>query len=298
MRSDMCKVIVERPRVLGWKHKRGKDDQRARQDPEEAPLQESSARGRKRNHKYLNENLAPLRRFVLGQVGRRWDSVHAEICEHLRLTSAVQQHVLQHLDDFVVKDVEMVDGKPVHRADHRPVVGSRWRALAWVCPRTGILRASISMQMPAASSGRPSELRRVIRPRCMIHSQRESSVRMRYSSSNSALAAGADSRSALLRRNLPASSGWMRRAQRSKWSSPWQGSRPRDWHQAGSTFPAPVPRLRLQAPICAAASVLRRCESAVGSVGSGRRATSMVGAVCLKWGLAYVSPETKQVEDF
>ena len=142
MRSDMCKVIVERPRVLGWKHKRGRDDQRARQDPEEAPLQESSARGRKRNHKYLNENLAPLRRFVLGQVGRRWDSVHAEICEHLRLTSAVQQHVLQHLDDFVVKDVEMVDGKPVHRADHRPVVGSRWRALAWVCPRTGILRRS------------------------------------------------------------------------------------------------------------------------------------------------------------
>ncbi len=142
MRSDMCKVIVERPRVQGWKHKRGRDDQWAKQDPEDAPQRESCARGRKRNGKYLNENLAPLRRFVMGQIGRPWDKVHAEICEHLRLTSAVQQHVLQHLDDFVVKDVEVVDGKPVHRADHRPVVGSKWREMAWVCPRSGILRRS------------------------------------------------------------------------------------------------------------------------------------------------------------
>jgi hypothetical protein len=150
MRWDMFKVIVERPRVLGWKHKRGRAEQQARQDPELAPLRASCARGRQRNHKHLNENLAPLRRYVMSQIGRPWDKVNAEICEHLRLASAVQLHVLQHLDDFVVKAVDVVDGRPLHRADHRPVVGSRWRAMAWVCPRSGILRRSPGRVVAAA----------------------------------------------------------------------------------------------------------------------------------------------------
>lgn len=158
MRWDMFKVIVERPRVKGWKHKRGRDEQRAVQEPEQAPQRQSCARGRQRNRKYLNENLAPLRRFVLGQVGRAWDRVHAEICEHLRLGSAVQQHVLQHLDDFVVRDVDVVDGKPVHRADHRPVFGNRWHEFAWVCPRSGILRRSPERRRPVA----PPERDRVV----------------------------------------------------------------------------------------------------------------------------------------
>lgn len=142
MRSDMSKVIVERPRVKGRQEKRGRDDQRVKQEPEDAPQRESSARGRKSSPKYLNENLAPLRRFVLKQVGRPWDRVNAEICEHLRLTSAVQLHVMQHLDQFVVKDVEVVDGEPRHRGDGGMIVGGRWREIAWVCPRTGLLRRS------------------------------------------------------------------------------------------------------------------------------------------------------------
>jgi len=168
MRWDMFKVIVERPRVKGWKHKRGRDEQRAVQEPEQAPLRQSCARGRQRSGKYLNENLAPLRRFVLAQVGRPWDRVNAEICAHLRPGSAVQQHVLQHLGDFVVKDVEVVDGEPVHRADHRPVFGSRWREMTWVCPRSGILRRSPQREKPVASPvrdrvvlGERSQLQRI-----------------------------------------------------------------------------------------------------------------------------------------
>lgn len=142
MRWDMFKVIVERPRMKGREHPRGRDAERVRLDPEHAPLRESTARGRQANGKHLNENLAPLRRFVLGQVGRPWDKVHAEICEHLRLGSAIQRHVLEHLDDFVVREVEVVDGRPVHRRHGWPVVASRWRHMTWVCPRSGILRRS------------------------------------------------------------------------------------------------------------------------------------------------------------
>jgi len=51
--------------------------------------------------KVLNENLAPLRRYLERQVGRKWDKVYAEISAQLRPTSAVQQHVRDHLHDFV-----------------------------------------------------------------------------------------------------------------------------------------------------------------------------------------------------
>lgn len=66
MRWDMYKVIVERPRI-GGSHapSRKRADQRARQDPEHAPLREPISRGR--GSKHLNENLAPLRRYLLGR---------------------------------------------------------------------------------------------------------------------------------------------------------------------------------------------------------------------------------------
>ncbi len=48
-----------------------------------------------------NENLAPLRRYLERQVGRQWDKVYSEIAERLRPTSTVQQHVRDHLSDFV-----------------------------------------------------------------------------------------------------------------------------------------------------------------------------------------------------
>ena len=49
------------------------------------------------------------------------------------------------------------------------------------------LRASISMQIPAARSGRPSSSCSITWPRCSSHSQRESSVSTRNSASNDPL---------------------------------------------------------------------------------------------------------------
>lgn len=142
MRWDMYKVIVERPRIGGsYPPGRKRADQRARQDPEHAPLREPISRGR--GSKHLNENLAPLRRYLLGQVGRRWDAVRSEISAGLRLTSAIQRHVLEHLEQFVARDVRMVGTRPaapVRAVDGRPLRASRWGDVVYVCPRTGLLR--------------------------------------------------------------------------------------------------------------------------------------------------------------
>ncbi len=139
MRWDMYKVIVERPRLGGqYPVRRCKAESRALQQPEQAPLREPISRGR--GSKHLNENLAPLRRFLLRQVGRAWDRVHAEICANLRLTSAIQRHVLEHLEEFVARDVVMDGRRPLRARDRRPVLASKWRDVVYVEPRTGLLR--------------------------------------------------------------------------------------------------------------------------------------------------------------
>jgi hypothetical protein len=152
MRWDMFKVIVERPRRGGgWARKRRRTA-KVRLDPEAAP--KSEAMGRGRGTKGLNENLAPLRRYLCGQVGRPWDIVHAEICAHIRLGSAVQQHVLQHLAQMVVKDVVMDGKQPRSRATGWLIHGSHWRDLVFVDPVTGLLRRTPPRPRAAALPSR------------------------------------------------------------------------------------------------------------------------------------------------
>jgi hypothetical protein len=98
MRSDMARVIVERPRIPAFNSRKG------RQRPlEDLPSHEGMRRSRALcgDRKDLNENLTPLRRYLERQVGRPWSKVYSEIAAHLRVDSTVQQHVRDHLRDFV-----------------------------------------------------------------------------------------------------------------------------------------------------------------------------------------------------
>ncbi|MDE0220078.1 MAG: hypothetical protein OXJ90_12475 [Spirochaetaceae bacterium] len=140
MRSDMSKVIVERPRSGG----RGLRKGRRPRDPDDFRKQVGLHRAAVEadSWKELNENLAPLRRYLHSQVGRPWDKVWSEICANLRPSSAVQQHVRDHVFDFVARDVTVRDGE-FYLAGRflRPATTLResWYEL-WIDPRTGILR--------------------------------------------------------------------------------------------------------------------------------------------------------------
>ena len=100
MRADMFKVIVERPR-WGAGHapsvKLRKD-----KDPRKQVGLKRHAQQQAAYTKMLNENLAPLRRFLGRRVGRRWNDVYSEICAGLDTGSVVKMHVRQHLPDLVV----------------------------------------------------------------------------------------------------------------------------------------------------------------------------------------------------
>ena len=94
MRPDMSKVIVERPRRC-----RGRLRNRQHTMLDAAPAflgakRDALERG---GQKELNENLNPLFRYLDRQVGRPWNKVFSEIATHLRPTSTVQKHVLDHL---------------------------------------------------------------------------------------------------------------------------------------------------------------------------------------------------------
>jgi hypothetical protein len=117
MRSDMAKVLVERPRTgRAWaaasKGSGTRSAQRA-QERDEQPQQESVRKCRTRRGaiKDLNENLAPFWRFIDGCVGRPWAKVYAEICEHVDRSSAVQAHILQHVWDRIERNPIYRDGK-------------------------------------------------------------------------------------------------------------------------------------------------------------------------------------------
>jgi hypothetical protein len=141
MRSDMAKVIVERPRHgPRQKYRKGYRKLWQKLTPEDWPHHESIyAKGRS---KFFNEHLGPLRRYLRKQVGRPWNKVFSEICQNLRVDSAVQSHVRDHLEDFVETRVIEIDG--VLCSGKWPV-GNPLRRGFWkefyVCPRTGLLRA-------------------------------------------------------------------------------------------------------------------------------------------------------------
>jgi len=142
MRSDMHKVIVERPRRGGGvRTRRGR-----RRDYDDLPSRE----GMKRRHvlagseKALNEHLSPLERFLRKQVGRPWNAVYRDICARIRPDSAVQLHVRQHIRDYVEFDVELGARGIVYGALHRRFGAGRFALRAgtmFVHPRTGILVA-------------------------------------------------------------------------------------------------------------------------------------------------------------
>lgn len=116
MRQDMAKVIVERPRLGGshkYRERRSvlKDQVRyvERTGDLEYDLLETGTESARYwasrmlgySRKELNENLKPLKRFMLSRVGQPWDKVFSEICQVMDTRSACQYHIWQHAKDYV-----------------------------------------------------------------------------------------------------------------------------------------------------------------------------------------------------
>ena len=99
MRRDMYKKLVERARPGGHGARKG----RPPRDFEDAPARQgfrkaAIATGDPRS---LSENLAPLRRYLAGQVNRPWSKVQSEMRATVDVRNAVQAHLFAHLDGIL-----------------------------------------------------------------------------------------------------------------------------------------------------------------------------------------------------
>lgn len=146
MRNDMHELLVERPRKGShWPNRAVRAarvaERTARATDDWEALPRPQGRPGVGPRKCLNENLAPLTRFLSRRVGRRWDAVFSELRAQLDMRSPIQLHIMQHLFQFVALEVEQgPDGRWVR---------SRGWAAGWpvrddgrhfyVDPRTGLL---------------------------------------------------------------------------------------------------------------------------------------------------------------
>ena len=144
MRNDMSHVLIDRPRRGGDDGQHKRSNRRKFNDPrgfDDAPTKGSTGARRQYGYeaKEFDDHLAPLWRFVRSRVGKPWDKVYSEVCEHLKATSVTQRHVLEHLDGMVEKNAVMVGKVPHHYwygMSLRPLTSSSF----YVHPKTGLLR--------------------------------------------------------------------------------------------------------------------------------------------------------------
>jgi hypothetical protein len=140
MRDDMFKVIVERPRRKPYDTPA---TARKYRNSEDAPAKIGIKKGYT-HRKWLNENLAPLRRWLESQVNRPWDKVYAELCANIDRRNTVQEHIFTHIDGFVERETRWLDGQVfvMQRWPHALVPVRESRATLYVHPSTGILRVN------------------------------------------------------------------------------------------------------------------------------------------------------------
>jgi len=77
------------------------------------------------NNKTLNENLNPLKKWLLKNVGRPWNKVYSELRQQFKPTSAINLHIYEHLFGYVelhasINDKGEVCGQP-HWREPRPL---------------------------------------------------------------------------------------------------------------------------------------------------------------------------------
>jgi hypothetical protein len=102
---------------------------------------------------------------LLSNSGRPWDKVFSEICAHISRDSAVQDHVRDHVFDYVEVHVVEIDGVPCSKQARfygTPLHDFPWRRpILYVCPRTGLLRRLERVSRKRARPQKPAEPRPV-----------------------------------------------------------------------------------------------------------------------------------------
>ncbi len=92
-------------RGMRSKQKRGYNNKMKRNGYEVARQTESIKFMHGGGTRHFNDNLEPLKRFLISKVGKNWNKVHSELCSQLKKNTVSGQHVFNHLFDYVYLNV-------------------------------------------------------------------------------------------------------------------------------------------------------------------------------------------------
>lgn len=109
--------------------------------------------------KSFSDHLRPLRRFLRSKVGQRWDDIYSALCQRLDTHTVTGQHVLDHVWDYVERNVVLIDGVPYRKCNRRRYGQNPlgyWRDEFYVHPDTGIL--CIAKKAPKAPPEKRDDL--------------------------------------------------------------------------------------------------------------------------------------------
>lgn len=101
--------------------------------------------------------------------------MYADICDGIDRRSTVQQHIHEHIDDFVAVTVVVIDGEPHSnwRWGRPHSLVSSWAPRFYVEPRTGLLRVNPWRERLRRERNKPPargvELRRELSPFVQLH---------------------------------------------------------------------------------------------------------------------------------
>ena len=149
MRSDLNKQLCERERQ--GHDRKYRDVRRLRvfdiKDPDGTPVGGKESMKTRHNigwnRKSFNENLNPLWGAVRKAVGRPWNKFYSELCENFDKRSVINQHILDHLFQYVEVDTIFIgeDGQLWVRNTYRaPSLLKDSGTEYYVDPRDGILK--------------------------------------------------------------------------------------------------------------------------------------------------------------
>lgn len=157
MRPDFNKQLTERERLGHTMHfgefrncKGNKViDEEMSGGKESIHTRRRLAAGPLRGRKQFNENLNPLKNFLRVNVGRPWDKIYSEITTAFDKRKVINNHILEHLFQYVELQVHIIDGKPCTMNTRRygpeelysPITTNPRYPTYYVDPRDGILKA-------------------------------------------------------------------------------------------------------------------------------------------------------------
>lgn len=147
MRADLNKQLCEHERYSSKDHYKNyrnlkKFNSRTGNECENLPVRESMKIRYGWNRKTFSENLNPLYGAIRKAVGRSWNKFYSELCQIFDKRSVINQHILQHLYDYIeVKTYIGDDGEIWYRRNYRGDEQIKTSGTEFfVDPRDGIIK--------------------------------------------------------------------------------------------------------------------------------------------------------------